>query len=109
MSNLVTFATTLYQVPLDVQYIIPIAYFVSLAICSVVRLLVGKTWLRYTLCFLFLLSFAAMWFIMLVDDSLWRVVIPGIVLFGGAAGLWGWFRALMKAFKNLGDPNSYLK
>lgn len=109
MSALLITASVLYRVPVDVQFIIPIAYFVSLVVCSVVRSAIRSTWLRYLLSLMFIASFAAMWFIMLVDDDLWRIVIPVIVFFGGAAGLWGWFRALLKAFKNLGDDNSYLR
>ncbi len=109
MTNLIMAVSefTAYQVDLDQQFVIPILYFVPLIVCAllhkysprILSLVVGSIFIACTAYFAYILYF---------DYSIWKYVMPVIVVFGGLSGLSGWIRFLLKKIKNIGDDDSYL-
>lgn len=91
---------TLYAVNLDAALTIPIVYVVPLLICVLLREFTHG-WLRYILAILFTISFAVLWYVLMLDYSPWQVILPVIAIIGGISGLWNWIRDVFKDVEKL--------
>jgi hypothetical protein len=98
--SLLLFAIDLYRVNIDMPFIVSIAYIIPLLICVLLREFVHG-WLRYLLAAAFTASFGALWYLLQVDNSPWQFIIPALITFGAAAGLWGWLHRILDSLKKL--------
>jgi hypothetical protein len=107
--SLLAYSEPLYQVDLEFQYQILLILFVAYGLSSVIRLTIsGK--LKYFIFIIFTVSYATLWYILMLDQSiLSRILAVGVCVVGCVSGVSPGVRYLLRKFKNLGDDDSYFR
>lgn len=90
----------LYRVDIELGVIIAMVYTIAYVSAFLTNEFIGG-WLRYVMLVVFTGSFAALWWILLLDSSIaQRLIILGVILFGGVSGFWHFIGDLFEAIKN---------
>lgn len=91
---------TLYHFNVEIAFAIPLVYFAALVVSILIREFMHG-WLRVVAAVLFLGSFSALWFVIMLDNNPWQYVFPAVVLLGGASGLSRVLRSILKDIEKL--------
>ncbi len=90
----------LYNVNFDLAVAIPLIAFVALFICIMIKEF-SQGLLRYSLAFIFIASFSALWFILELDNPPFNYVLVVVIIVSGLAGLWSWIRELFNELRKI--------
>jgi hypothetical protein len=48
---------------------------------------------------LFIGSFTWLWWVLMLDDNLWRIIVLLVIVIAGVVAIWGWLRKLLGELK----------